>query len=150
MANDKTDKLTGVATAAALIVLTAWLVLVLWLAFHTGANEQQWARLNSVMGSLEAVAFAAAGALFGTTVQKQRVQESKEQAEKADNRAVAAEQKASANAQAATNGKALAAAVKARAGTRASFEVTEENRGSSRSREPHDDLVALAEKLFPD
>jgi hypothetical protein len=149
MANDKTDKLTGVATAAALIVLTAWLVLVLWLAFHTGADEQQWARLNSVLGSLEAVAFAAAGALFGTTVQKQRVQDSKEQAERAEGRAAAAEHKASVNAEAATNGKALAVAVKARARTPL-FEVTEENRGSSRSREPHGDLVALAEKLFPD
>lgn len=45
-------------------VIIAWLVMLAWLAFHTGAGEVQWARLLAVLGSLEAVAFAAAGALF--------------------------------------------------------------------------------------
>jgi hypothetical protein len=149
VASDKSDKLTGVAAAAALIVLAAWLLLLVWLAFHTEANPQQWDRLNLVLGSLEAVAFAAAGALFGTTVQKQRVKESKEQAEKAESRAASAEHKAFANAQAAANGNALAAAVKVSAGTPTSIAVEEQSPHSGRKREPHDDLVALAERLFP-
>jgi hypothetical protein len=142
MNGNRTDnKLLGVALVAALIVLAAWLVLLTWLAFHTGATELQWARLVSVLGSLEAVAFAAAGALFGTTVQKQRVQEAKERAERA-------EKTSAENVQAAANGRALAEAVRARAegaATRGTEQVsaTEKSEGT-------DDLAALAAKLFPD
>jgi hypothetical protein len=151
MTETKTDpKLTGVALVAALIVLAAWLVLLSWLAFHTAATELQWARLGSVLGSLEAVAFAAAGALFGTTVQNQRVQEAKERAGKAEDRATHAEKTSTEHVQAAANGRALAVAVKARAGTRAAMRGIERVTAAEGSEDVTDDLAALATKLFPD
>lgn len=143
-------KLTGAALVAALIVLAAWLGLLSWLAFHTGATDLQWGRLGSVLGSLEAVAFAAAGALFGTTVQKQRVQEAKEQAEKAENRASQAEKASSENVRAAANGRALAIAVKAHSATRAAAQGVEQVGKVEKSGGAEDDLVALARRLFPD
>ena len=151
MTETKTDsKLTGVALVAALIVLAAWLVLLSWLAFHTGATELQWARLGSVLGSLEAGAFADAGALFGTTVQRQRDEEAKERTGKAEDRASRAEQTSTEHVQAAANGRALAAAVKARAGTRANIRGIERASAAEESGEATDDLAALAAKLFPD
>jgi hypothetical protein len=60
------------------------------------------------------VAFAAAGAIFGTTIQKQRVQDAREQASKAEGRAQKAEKKAAAEAKDAANGHALATTIKAR------------------------------------
>jgi len=61
----------------------------------SNSSDTQWTRLAYVFGSVEAIAFAAAGALFGVTVQRDRVEK--------------AEQKADKNAQDAANGKALAA-----------------------------------------
>jgi len=142
MTDEKTESgLTGVALYAALVVMAAWLVLLTWLAFHTGMNETQWARLGSVLGSLEAVAFAAAGAFFGTTVQKQRVQEANERADKAA-------QTSKENLQAAANGRALATAVKARAATAVKgIERVSVVEGLGCA---DDALVALANKLFPE
>jgi hypothetical protein len=151
MPESKTErKLSGVALIAALIVLAAWLVLLSWLAFHTGATEVQWARLGSVLGSLEAVAFAAAGALFGTTIQKQRVQEARERAEKAENRVSQAEKSSTDNMQAAANGRALAAAVKARVSSRGTGQGVERVSAFEKSGVYEDDLLAMATKLFPD
>jgi hypothetical protein len=55
----------------------------------------QWARLIFVFSSVEAIAFAAAGALFGVTVQHECVK--------------SAEERADVNAKDAANGRALAA-----------------------------------------
>lgn len=127
------SKLGGVGLVAAVIVLAAWFVFVLYLAFHSGAPEQQWARLTGVFSSIEAVAFGAAGALFGTSIQKQQIQDSKERAEQA-------EQKATDHADAAAKGRALATAVKAHAVARTAITAAR----------PVDDLAAMAERLFPD
>lgn len=148
--NKRNGKLTGAALVAALIVLALWLVLLSWLAFHTGASELQWARLGSVLGSLQAVAFAAAGALFGTTVQKQLVEEAKDRARKAEDRASQAEKVSTDHIQAAANGRALAAAVVARSGTRTITDAVQRLDPTEISAETTDDLVALAKRLFPD
>ena len=76
---------------AALFVVAVWLGMLIWLVVHSDATEVTWARWLTVMASLEAVAFAAAGAVFGTTVQSQRVTEAKEQAAAASDRAAHAE-----------------------------------------------------------
>jgi hypothetical protein len=131
-------------------VLAAWLALLSWLAFHTGATELQWARLGSVLGSLEAVAFAAAGALFGTTIQKQRVADANERAGKAEDRAARAEKTSTEHTQAVANGRALAAAVKARAGSNAAVQGIDRITATETSRKATDDLAALAATLFPD
>ena len=138
----------GPALVAAVTILIAWLLLLAWLAMRTGAGEVEWARLLVVLGSLEAVAFAAAGAIFGTTVQRQRVEEARQQASRSEERAQKAEQTASSHAQAASNGRALAATIKARKDARTTAEGVERV-GAGRPA-PADDLVALAERLFPD
>lgn len=148
--NQPNNKLAGVALVAAIIVLAAWLVLLSWLAFHTGATELQWARLGSVLGSLEAVAFAAAGALFGTTIQKQRVEDANERAGKAEDRALRAEKTSTEHMQAAANGRALAAAMKARAGANAAVQGIDRLTATEISRKASDDSAVLAATLFPD
>jgi hypothetical protein len=102
------------------------------------------------LGSLEAVAFAAAGALFGTTIQRRRVEEAKERAEKADERASQAQKESAANAEAAANGKALATAIKVRRPARSSAHGVERVSTGQPQELVSDDLVALAERLFPD
>ncbi|MGH9631269.1 MAG: hypothetical protein ACRD7E_23435 [Bryobacteraceae bacterium] len=140
--------LEGAGLIAALVIVAAWLAMLSWLAFRTAATEVEWARLFSILSSLEAVAFAAAGALFGTAIQRQRVQEARERAEKAEERAAGAEKSATSNAQAAVNGRALATAVKARAGARG--RAAEGAERVSAGGGAKDDLAALAEQLFPE
>jgi hypothetical protein len=88
--------------------LVAVSAVIVWLAFSIyllaqarSSSELQWTRIAWVFGSVEAVAFAAAGALFGTAVQRDR-------AEQAETRAQTAEQAAGQNLQDATKGRALA------------------------------------------
>jgi hypothetical protein len=146
---DSESSLRGVVPIAALVVVGAWLAFLSWLTFNTSASEVVWARLFSVLGSLEAVAFDAAGALFGTTVQKQRVEDARDRAEKAEGRASGAEKTAAEYVQNAANGRALATAVKARRGIRAGTPGLEQVTGADLPKEVNDDLVSLAETLFP-
>jgi hypothetical protein len=146
--NKSAAAISGWALAAALFVLLAWLVMLLWLVVRVGSTEVEWARLFTVLSSLEAVAFAAAGALFGTTVQRQRVKEAVDRADKADARAQDADTKAAKSSQEAANGKALAAAVKARMSMPAKSVGTE--RVSAIAGDHPSDLLALAQRLFPD
>jgi hypothetical protein len=62
-------------------------------------NEVSWTRLAWLFASVEAIAFGAAGALFGATIQRQRAEK--------------AESAASQNADAAAKGRALAETLKA-------------------------------------
>jgi hypothetical protein len=140
-------KLGTAGVVAAFVVLAAWLALVVFLMLRIDTEETHWARLMAMLGSVEAVAFAAAGALFGTTVQKQRVEEAKEQAQKADQRASTAEQQALESAGDAANGRALAAAIKSRRSISARASTARVNRTES---DTDDDLLALAQRLFPD
>lgn len=133
-------RLAGAALAVAVTVIAVWLGILVWLLVEVNESEVSWTRLLVVLGSVEAVAFAAAGALFGTTVQRQRVEDERARAD-------AAESRAEANQAAAVNGHKLAAAIKATrdpraAGTRERLSV---EAGSER-----DPLLALADQLFPD
>jgi hypothetical protein len=139
--------LHGAALVAALALVAAWLVLLGWMVFRTTVPDLEWTRLLVILGSLEAVAFAAAGALFGTTIQRRRVEDTKERAEKADERASQAEKTSMGNAQGAANGRALATAVKVRRSPRAAAGV---ERVSTQQQEANDELVTLAQRLFPD
>jgi len=140
-------RLQGVAFIAALVLLGAWLLLHVWLAFHTDSSDVEWMRLVSLVGSIEAVAFAAAGALFGTTVQRQRVEEARRRADEAEEREEEAKTASAANAELAANGRALAAAVKV-------FDREPDGKlASSRvsaAEGVNKQLVSLARTLFPD
>lgn len=131
-AGGATKTLSGVALVAALIVLVGFGAFIWFLATKSGTSEVSWTRLAWLFASVEAIAFGAAGALFGSTIQRQRA----EQAEAA----------AAANAGAAARGAALAAAIQADApapGARDGLERLG----------PDDDLAArhaaLARALFP-
>ena len=69
---------------------------------QTDAKETTWTRLAWLFASVEAIAFGAAGALFGSTIQRQRAEQ--------------AEEAAATNAEDPAKGKALAATLKADAG----------------------------------
>jgi hypothetical protein len=139
--------LHGAALIAALVLVAAWLAMLGWMVFRTTVPDLEWTRLLVILGSLEAVAFAAAGALFGTTIQRRRIEDAKEREVKADERASNAEKTSVNNAQAAANGRALATAVKARRNFRADSGV---ERVSTQQQETYDELLTLAERLFPD
>ncbi|WP_407776604.1 hypothetical protein [Actinophytocola sp.] len=126
--------------AVAVAVIAVWLGFLIWLVVDADADEVTWSRLLVVLGSVEAVAFAAVGALFGTTVQRQRVADLK-------TRTDAAELRADANQTAAINGHKLAAAVKAICGPGADG-TTE--RLSADDRPRRDALLDLANRLFAD
>jgi hypothetical protein len=132
--------LAGAALAVAVAVIAVWLGFLIWLLVEVSANEVTWTRLLVVLGSVEAVAFAAAGALFGTTVQRQRVEDQRERADVAESRADAYQT-------AAINGHKLAAAVKA---TRAAGADATRERLAAEAGSEHDPLVELANQLFPD
>ncbi len=97
MADEKQTRsgLAGVPMAVAVVVVIAWVVFVIVLLLNLGAEEARWTRLTFVFASVQAVAFAGAGAIFGVSVQSERVKKAEASAKK--------------NATAATNGRALAA-----------------------------------------
>jgi hypothetical protein len=153
MANEPNPPvLTRTALVCAVVVLVLYLVFTLMLLLVAGDSSQlTWDRYIFVYGGLEAVVFGAAGALFGTKVQ--RAQTAK------------AEQRAEANQADAEAGRALRKAVE----TEESFSNTDSD-SASRSGglatgriaspgaggEPIDDLLAverlaeLARRLFDD
>ena len=129
--------LSGIALATALVVLAAFTAFVWYMITHRSVQEVAWSRMAWLFSSVEAIAFGAAGALFGSGVQRQR-------AEKAE---AAAQQ----NAAAAANGRALAATLKADAP--GGFDVLEgTGPAGSADRAAHDLAArhaAIARELFP-
>lgn len=132
--------MTGVALFVGIAVILGWLVTVAWLALNVGAEEVRWSRLVFLLGSVEAVAFGAAGALFGTNVQRQRVAEAHSRAERA-------ETEAAENKEAAVKGKALAAVVKSEAKSNTSGKGL--TRGLDTTTGEVSASVILANDLFP-
>jgi hypothetical protein len=66
--------LTVLGSIVALALVGVYLVFMLFLrADAVTADDQEWARLIGIQSTLEALAFAAAGALLGTVVQRQAV-----------------------------------------------------------------------------
>jgi hypothetical protein len=88
------SSLSGPGVWVAVLVLLGFAGLVVTMILSANVTEQTWIRLAWVFSSVEAIAFAAAGAIFGSSVHRER-------AEKAEERAVKNEQQAA-------NGRALA------------------------------------------
>jgi hypothetical protein len=88
-------RLTGPALFAAFLALVLWALFVILMVWRADTdNEVMWTRLAFLFASVEAVAFAAGGALWGASIQRERAEK--------------AEAAAAANQQEATNGRALA------------------------------------------
>jgi hypothetical protein len=133
--------LSGVALFLAVAIIVTWLIMLLFLIWQTTATEVVWARLLIVLSSMEAVAFGAAGALFGTHIQRQRVHDASARAEKAEKEALD-------NQDANAKGKALATAVRVSAKARKSAPSLKLNTAEQGA--PDAELVALADALFPE
>ena len=119
---DKTGAgtMAGLGRAAMVTAIALVAVYVAMLGFLiTLRGDKEWDRLVYLLSGFEAIVFAGAGALFGTTVQRANVTAARTDA--ADARQVAKEQRDRAQAaeKDAQAGRAIAAAVKAKAETRA-------------------------------
>jgi hypothetical protein len=101
-------KLTGVALWTAIFAIAIWLGFSIFLVAKAGTNDTEWARIAWVFGSIQAVAFAAAGALFGTSVQQQNVSNAQQQA-------MSAQKDADQQREDATKGRTLAMTLQAEA-----------------------------------
>ena len=132
--------LAGIALVVAVVVIAVWLGLLVWLGVSDNVPEVAWSRLLVVLGSVEAVAFAAAGALFGTTVQQQRVTDLAAQRDAAVSRADARET-------AAINGEKLAVAVRT---ARASKAGPAAEQLAANGQPASDPVLELANLLFPE
>lgn len=101
-------KLSGAALWVAIFAIAIWIGFSILLITKISTSEIEWTRLAWVFGSIQAIAFAAAGALFGTAVQQQNVNTAQQQATSAKN-------DADQQREAAVKGRALAAAIQAEA-----------------------------------
>jgi hypothetical protein len=101
-------KLAGAALWTAILAVAVWVGFSIFLIAKASTSETEWTRIAWVFGSIQAIAFAAAGALFGTTVQQQNVSTAQQQAE-------SAKKDADQQRDAATKGRVLAMTIQAEA-----------------------------------
>jgi uncharacterized membrane protein YsdA (DUF1294 family) len=136
-------QLSRAAVGVAILVLVAFAGLVAFLIGQVDKDETAWTRLAWIFASVEAIAFGAAGALFGSSIQRERAEK--------------AEDAARTNAQDAANGRALAEAIKADApepgsgsggsgGTLESLGAGQQRDAAARVAARH---AELAKRLFP-
>jgi hypothetical protein len=71
------------AYTMAVIVLIVFLVLIAYLITKSATTELQWTRLIYVFGGVEAIAFSAAGFIFGKEVHREQVAKSEDRANEA-------------------------------------------------------------------
>jgi hypothetical protein len=101
-------RMSTVTTMTATVLLIAYLIFISLQWQKTGQDATSWSRHQELLNGLEALAFAAAGTLFGTTVQRQVTNKAEQQAE-------IAQVQAENNARDAEKGRALHRAIEARA-----------------------------------
>ena len=92
----------------AFLILLLFFGLIIYLLAHIAMSELQWTRAVYLFGGVEAIAFAAAGFLFGKEVHRERADKAEERADKAEVGATEAKERAVA---AETKGKTLTAAI---------------------------------------
>jgi hypothetical protein len=133
------SKLSPPGFVAALLVLAGFAALIAVMILQTGVEEKTWTRLAWIFSSVEAIAFAAAGALFGASVHRERAER--------------AERRAETNERTAANGRALAANMIAEDPGTAGSRPGVESLGPP-TRSPGTEIAArhaaAARMLFPD
>lgn len=72
------------ATALAVVLIGGYVLALGLMALNADIEEMLWLRRSDLLGGLEALAFAGAGALFGTSVQRRSTEKAEDQA--ADNK----------------------------------------------------------------
>jgi hypothetical protein len=141
---------TKVTAIALLVVFVATIGVLMMLRRDAG-----WDRLVYLFGGLEAVVFAAAGALFGTTVQRGAVNAARAEAEKAREEVAHAQAEAKKAAEEATKGEALAHTIKAAGNGPGDTSALGGRPGEDLKPNSHVDpavrmLAEVARRLFPD
>jgi hypothetical protein len=131
---------SGTALVTAFAVLMAFAAFVWYMITQRNVAEITWSRLAWLFSSVEAIAFGAAGALFGSSIQRQRAEKAEAAAER--------------NSGAAANGRALAATIKADdPGHRPPREGLERLGPAGQPGQAANDLAArhaaIARELFP-
>jgi hypothetical protein len=86
---EKRSGISGLPLYVAIGAVLVWIAFVVVMLLSSDASETQWTRLTFVFASVEAIAFAAAGALFGVTVQRERVEKAEQRAEQNESEATA-------------------------------------------------------------
>ena len=165
---DSKQRLPAPAVWTAIALLIAFGGLVVWMITNaSSASELIWQRQAYIYGSVEAVVFAAAGALFGTQVKREQVAKAEERATQAQEEATEAKKSEQISATDAANGRTQAAAIRgiatAQAAQREAGTVPGEDVPGSRAPGPRGPggttaggsdlalaaLVHVADELFP-
>jgi hypothetical protein len=84
---DAMKRLAPIAYVVGIALIVAYFIALALAWSGIDASESEWGRRLQLLGGLEALAFAAAGAILGTTVQRQATQTEKERARAAEQRA---------------------------------------------------------------
>jgi hypothetical protein len=101
------QKLGVIATIVAIALLVVYIVFLVLQWNNVDAGDLPWSRRSDLLGGLEALAFAAAGAVLGTTVQRQVTKKAEGQAEDAKKQAAEEKARADTNQKAAEKARAL-------------------------------------------
>ena len=118
------QKLGTVATIVALLLIAVYVVFLILQWNNVQAGDLEWTRRSALLGGVEALAFAAAGAILGTTVQRQVVKKAEDQAADAKEQAEEQKARADSNQNAAEKGRALHHLVEIKGGESAGGPVT--------------------------
>jgi hypothetical protein len=111
--SDRARPLSGAIMWAAIVILFAFGILVMWmLATAESATNAVWLRQQWIYGSVEAIVFAAAGALFGVQVKREQVAKAEERATSSQAEAEEAKRSERIAASDAERGRAQAAAIR--------------------------------------
>lgn len=146
-----TERLRGIAAViVAIALLLGFAGLVAYLIGKAGtAADGTWSRYVYLFGAVEALVFTAVGWLFGREVNRQAVQSAEARADLATDKA---EEAATNAATQEAKGRALRAAVEARAAGPDQPDAEEQGISGADQvdREQMRELAALARALFPD
>lgn len=139
-------------------VMAALVLIVLFIAFlavlYVDRGDENWDRMIFLLAGLEAIVFAGAGALFGTTVQRGTVQAARQDAAEAKADAAVARTRAEETTADATAGVALYRVVQEKAAAAAPAAAGQGARPREGVAQPADadlaELAAIARALFRD
>jgi len=138
---------TSLPNVIALAVMIGYVYLVIHMFGMTEVEDETvWTRSTFLLTGYEAIAFAAAGYIFGKEVYRKQAEKSEEKADDAAEKAAKAKEGEN---DALSRGYRLAEAVKARASALAPTEGELVAKGIGSAEGGSDYLANLAEKLFP-
>lgn len=147
-----TGKLSRPLTVIAIVILVGF-ALLLYHMYQIAPTKEDtlWNRSLALFGSVEAIAFTAAGYLFGKEVHREQAQKAEK---RADEKTAEAGQARTAAAEAKAKGESLRRAIEAKQGSTSHSSMNESLRGRTGETEALvksdlNELATLAQSLFP-